>query len=35
MMMPEEHLPVDPARLKKAIKTALIKNENDPEKIDI
>jgi len=35
MLMPDEYLPVDPVRLKKAIKTALIKNENDPDKIDI
>ena len=35
MLMPESDLPVDPERLKKAIKTALIKNDNDPDKIDI
>ena len=35
MLIPEEDLPVDPQRLKKAIKTALIKNENNPDKIDI
>ena len=35
MLIPESELPVDPNRLKKAIKTALIKNENNPDKIDI
>ena len=30
MLMPETDLPVDPERLKKAIKTALIKNDNNP-----
>lgn len=34
-MIPDEDLPVDPKRLKKAIKTALIKNDNNPDKIDI
>ena len=28
-------MPVDPKRLKKAIKNALIKNDNNPDKIDI
>ena len=35
MLIPSSDLPVDPERLKKAIKTALIKNENNAEKIDI
>ena len=35
VFIPENDLPVDPNRLKKAIKTALIKNENNPDKIDI
>ena len=35
MLIPDQDLPVDPDRLKKAIKTALIKNENNPDKIDI
>ena len=34
-LMPDKDLPVDPERLKKAIKNALIKNDNQPEKIDI
>ena len=28
-------MPVDPKRLRKAIKNALIKNDNNPDKIDI
>ena len=35
MLIPDEDLPVDPERLKKAIKIALIKNDNNPDKIDI
>ncbi len=35
LLIPDEELPVDPERLKKAIKIALIKNDNNPEKIDI
>ena len=34
-MIPEQELPVDPERLKKAIKISLLKNDNNPEKIDI
>ena len=33
--LPEKDLPVDSHRLKKAIKIALLKNDNDPEKIDL
>ena len=33
--LPDEELPVDGKRLRKAIKIALLKNDNDPEKIDI
>ena len=35
MLIPDQDLPVDPQRLKKAIKIALIKNGNNPDKIDI
>ena len=35
LIPPNSDLPVDPDRLKKAIKNALIKNDNKPEKIDI
>lgn len=35
IMLPEQELPVDPERLKKAIKISLLKNDNDPNKIDI
>ena len=34
-LIPASDLPVDPDRLKRAIKTALIKNDNNPDKIDI
>ena len=33
--LPDKELPVDTHRLKKAIKIALLKNDNDPEKIDL
>lgn len=33
--LPDEELPVDSKRLRKAIKNALLKNDNNPEKIDI
>ena len=33
--LPDKELPVDGDRLKKAIKIALLKNDNDPEKIDL
>ena len=33
--LPEKELPVDSNRLKKAIKVALLKNDNDPQKIDL
>ena len=33
--LPDRDLPVDTHRLKKAIKVALLKNDNDPEKIDL
>jgi len=33
--MPDQELPVDPDRLRKAIKNALLKNDNNPDKIDI
>ena len=35
IMLPEQELPVDPERLKKAIKISLLKHDNDPNKIDI
>lgn len=34
-LIPDHKLPVDPERLRKAIKNALIKNNNNPDKIDI
>lgn len=35
MDIPEEEMPVDPERCKKALKMALLKNANNPERIDI
>ena len=35
MLVPDHDLPVDPERLKKAIKISLLKNENNPDKVDI
>ena len=34
-LIPNQDLPVDTERLRKAIKNALIKNDNNPDKIDI